>query len=45
MWIGLRFVFVAGCSRMMAIDYASRIATESETACVVVAVRFRLHVT
>ena len=27
-------VFIAGSLRMMAIDYASRIATESETACV-----------
>ncbi len=27
-------MFIAGSSRMMAIDYASRIAIESETACV-----------
>ena len=38
-------VFIAGSSRMMAIDYASRIATESETACVGVWVRIPRHAT
>jgi hypothetical protein len=36
-------VFIAGSLRMMAIDYASRIATESETACVGVWVQLPQH--
>ena len=36
-------MFIAGSLRMMAIDYASRIATESETACVGVWVQLPQH--